>query len=81
MTAKELFEKLGYMQSETENYIRYENDKTKYDKIVIYFKYDIKEMILISNNKRTDINSIVDLSLEECHAIMQQMQELGWFND
>ena len=79
MTAKEMFEKLGYKLHESYNYLQYvfESEETKDLLFYIEFDTDIKK-ILIDCNRKDYIN---DLSMQELQAINKQIEELGWNNE
>ena len=68
MTAKEMFEKLGFYEDKnhfsTMAIIVYRNEKYEYS---LYFDYD----------KTIDIECVVSLDLLQ--AINQQVKELGWY--
>ena len=86
MSAKEMFEKLGYEQVETKVSIRYE--KREIDKTTVFITEDLKEVKgrkLISRiefeiNQFGDkaITGAVYISPAEFKAIQQQVKELGW---
>lgn len=72
MTAKDMFEKLGYEYFNNELRITYQN-------------YVISECKLIEFNLREkkmwladDSEEVVELSYKEIKAINQQVNELGW---
>jgi len=72
MTAKEMFEKLGY------KYTRYGNDiefykQFEHAEVKIYFA-DFAKTIEMSSDK--DITFTIDI--EELQAINKQVEELGW---
>ena len=71
MTAKEMFEALGYEYKEKEN------------DIVYTFKIYKKWKIFISKLYPTFRVSLADTSLSksDMKAITQQMKELGWIDD
>lgn len=79
MSAKEMFEKLGYeLKKETQYFLCYEK-ATTYDGIdVITFIYESKH-IQIYNIFPVDRHlSAKDITLEELQAINKQVEELGW---
>ena len=74
MTAKEMFEKLGYEKYIYSNGIRYTDGNTEQN---IEFEND--GFINIYNtcyNRKRDIEV---LTVEEIQAINQQVKELGWY--
>ena len=78
MTAKEMFEKLGYFEASMPNA----------DEIVFNFKSsDIEDYRYIAFNKIDkyievdDYTDYFKLSLEELQAINKQVEELGWNNE
>lgn len=72
MTAKEMFEELGYKLARYGNDVEY-CKQFEYAKINIYFT-NFAKVIEISSNK--DIAYTVDL--KELQAINKQIEELGW---
>lgn len=70
MSAKEMFEKLGFYEDKNHfsinSIIVYRNEKYEYS---LYFDYD----------KTIDIECVV--SLELLQAINKQVEELGWNNE
>ena len=81
MSAKEMFEKLGYKQlgsfKPNDNYIVIAWDKEKHsDRFTIYF-YGDKAVRVIMGTKRGEIYPPI-IELEELQAINQQVKELGW---
>ena len=82
MTAKEMFEKLGYKYHRTPQGIVCQKSYTNSypcDEIIIYdnvFDFNNKEIrkSRIYLEKRTYIN----ITLEELQAINKQVEELGW---
>ena len=81
MSAKEMFEKLGYEQlgsfKSDDNYIVIAWDKEKYgDKFTIYF-YGDKAVRVVMETKRGEIYPPI-VELEELQAINKQVEELGW---
>ena len=81
MTAKEMFEKLGYKQLGSfrpdDNYIVIAWDKEKYsDRFTIYF-YNDKAVRVIMETKRGEIYPLI-VELEELQAINKQVEELDW---
>ena len=81
MSAKEMFEKLGYKQlgsfKPDDNYIVIAWDKEKHgDRFTIYF-YGDKEVRVVMETKRGEIYPPI-VELEELQAINKQIEELGW---
>ena len=75
MTAKEMFEKLGYKQQEVinkENYLLYISKMNE----IIFNKKHKQVGKQIVNSAITDM-----ITLEELQAINKQVEELGWNND
>ena len=72
MTAKEMFEKLGYKYTKYGNDIEF-NKQFEYAEVKIYFA-DFAKTIEISSDK--DITFTIDI--EELQAINKQVEELGW---
>ena len=78
MTAKELFESLGYKQIATYyNLIEYIDDKEGSDYVYIIFDLSLKvyEVGYFDGYKTT---VPITTSIKEHKAITQQMKELGW---
>ena len=75
MTAKEMFEELGYEFDITE-YDEFKPDFNYVDKNdnVIYFDLEDKELCFIPVNKQLIIRN----PLELLQAINKQVEELGW---
>lgn len=73
MSAKEMFEKLGYEQFNYSNGIRYTDGNTEQN---IEFVND--GFINIYNTCYNRERDIEVLTVEEIQAIYQQIQELGW---
>jgi len=85
MTAREMFEKLGYKYHRTpQGIVCHKSYSVSYpcDEIIIYnndFDFNNKEIrkTRIYLEKRTYIN----ITLEELQAINKQVEELGWNNE
>lgn len=76
MTAKEMFEQLGYKLIDKKDKLIYENDYTE-QKITIY-KNDKKiifELIWLNDN------DYYVFTLKELQAINKQVEELGWLDE
>lgn len=71
MTAKEMFEKLGYEQDLNSERIRYFNEETKYY-VVFFLEYKIYTIGCSNENEDVGIN------IELHKAINKQVEELGW---
>ena len=69
MTAKEMFEKLGYYPS-------YDYDNPKYD-FAFYLKYSQK-MIVFNIKDKTIAVYDGTITIEDLQAINKQVEELGW---
>ena len=72
MSAKEMFEKLGYYPS-------YDYNKPKVD-FAFYKKYSSKMIVF---NIKDKIIEIIDggINIQELQAINKQVEELGWNNE
>ena len=70
MTAKEMFEELGYEQKIKNNVIYY------FKKIHIPKSYIIYSINFINDNKEIFISKNIDI--KELKAINKQCEELGW---
>jgi hypothetical protein len=75
MSAKKMFEKLGYEYKEDDYFITYENDKlVKY--VVLFSKeYMCVEITPTCNG---NIHTFVRISEKLLQAINKQIEELGW---
>lgn len=73
MTAKEMFEKLGYEQFNYSKGIRYTNEQTEQN-----IEFEDDGFINIYNTTCNRPESIEVLIVEEIQAIYKQIQELGW---
>lgn len=75
MSAKEMFEKLGY-EFEITEYEEFKPDYNYVDKNdnVIYFDLEDKELCFIPANKQM----IIRQPLKFIQAINKQVEELGW---
>lgn len=71
MSAKEMFEKLGYEYFNNGLRISYSNFEKECK--LIEFQLNKKKMILAD-----DSEEIVELSIQEIKAINKQVEELGW---
>lgn len=69
MSAKEIFEKLGYKQNKISNIINYTNEN---ERNVIQFTADCTGNSIYINLHGSAI------SMEEYRAINKQVEELGW---
>lgn len=68
MSAKEMFEKLRYKQTNNDNYLTcYSNEEENY---YIYFY-----------NYWKKIEVLHDITMKELQAINKQIEELGWDNE
>lgn len=74
MTAKEMFEELGYDYFENHYRITYQNFDVECK--LIEFDKMKKKMDLAD-----DSEEVVELSFKELQAINKQVEELGWNND
>ena len=80
MTARQMFEKLGYEYNErTEKLygiIEY-SKQFEYAEMTIDFDNKSKEVELYTD--KSDV--AIDITLEELQAINKQVEELEWYND
>ena len=78
MSAKKMFEKLGYSWKEENSYISFTKVYWKHwvfqSKITIWFWKPLQKISIYDKE-------YIDLTLEELQAINKQMEELGWLND
>lgn len=75
MSAKEMFEKLGYEHFDNGIRITYQNYKISECKLIEFQLYN-KKMWLAD-----DSEELVELSLKEIQAINKQIEELRWNNE
>ena len=75
MTAREMFEKLGYTKHVSDNRIIYENGNYIMCHII---EFNLKDKIVYSCTEYEAGNAIKGLTLNELKAIQRQMKELGW---
>ena len=76
MTAKEMFEELGYKYEENNTEIIYFNSfRSRFQYLIVFYK-DIKtiEKFKYYNNVSVGIN------VKELQAINKQIEELGWLD-
>ena len=74
MSAKEMFEKLGYTQDKQKDYIVYWKPLKFGRELQIEFNFKFKT---IEMRKTPDMRCEV-INLKELQAINQQIKELGW---
>lgn len=68
MSAKDMFKKLGYKQTNNDNYsICYSNEEENF--YIYFYKYWKK------------IEVLHDITIQELKAINKQVEELGWNNE
>lgn len=83
MSAKEMFEKLGYEMlgsfNPKENYIIVSWSKEIYDCITTIYFYADKNLRIVMENEKGCIYPPV-FTLDELQAINKQVEELGWLN-
>ena len=81
MSAKEMFEKLGYKQLGSfkpgDKYIVIAWDREKYDEQFTIYFYGSKEIRVVMETKRGELYPPL-FNLEELKAINKQVEELGW---
>lgn len=73
MSAKEMFEELGYEQFNYSKGIRYTNEQTEQN-----IEFEDDGFINIYNTCYNRPNDIEVLIVEEIQAINKQVEELGW---
>lgn len=76
MTAKEMFEKLGYEQEEMYNCIYYNKGQK-----CIEIWLNAKEIQCNEYIKEDEHYIPADITFEELQAINKQVEELGWLGD
>lgn len=83
MSAKDMFEKLGYETLyEFDTYIYYEKplkENPTYEKDYEHLEFNLINKTI--NKTYGDDNSVSDITLEELKAINQQCKDLGWLNE
>lgn len=74
MTAKEMFEKLGYKRTEERNLITYKKNESE----IIEINFDIKEKLYWSNVEvlGTEFNTFLPINYHLHQAISKQMEEI-----
>lgn len=75
MTAKEMFEELGFTKSEDNYFISYTNDKVINYTFVFSKEYECVELLSSVEGK---IHYFTRLSKKLLKAINKQVEELGW---
>lgn len=75
MSAKEMFEKLGYKKRDEYNEIKYSRNIIKEDGKIYYLSED-EEIIFHENN--IWFGGKIVLNKKELQAINKQIEELGW---
>lgn len=81
MSAKEMFEKLGYFEKEhTKSYLRYKTLVDCYHGESIDFDLKNKRFRLTNKTSQGNIHFKYG-TMEEFKAIQQQIKELGWESD
>lgn len=79
MTAKEMFEKLGYEERKHENFIKYVGKFFVSDWYIVLF--DLTEKTVtpqVTSDSPFTPSEPLDLSIELLKAINKQIEELGW---
>ena len=75
MTAKEMFEKLGYEYYKEQGVITYINKEDDNEKTIEFIDNGLSDILVRINEKEYYVFCI---SLEELQAINKQVEELGW---
>lgn len=82
MSAKDMFEKLGYEYNNYGNHIDYQIYRTRNISQVIDFRLDIKKIWLTCeeyiNEDEKWISNDFEMTIELLQAINKQVEELGW---
>ena len=82
MTAREMFEKLGYKDVSynypNKDYIAYQNDKTVIYTIIFVKEYNCVEIMPILNIDERRPVHFTRLDMPLLQAINKQVEELGW---
>ena len=77
MTAKEMFEELGYEQTITQYYIKYYSEENS--------KYSCWTKIVFNLDEETiyadDTYEGMNIDMQTFKAIHQQLKELGWLDE
>ena len=83
MSAKEMFEELGYkLMNDCEYYLFYEKplkENTEYENDYLHISFEKKDKAFIKTYG--DDNSPEIITMEELKAINKQVEELGWNNE
>lgn len=80
MSAKEMFEELGYVYSKDEEgiyYLKYFIETNCYMKIE--FIFELKDIFIYLENNASNVYT--SICLQELRAINKQVEELGWLGD
>ena len=79
MSAKEMFEKLGYEQRKHENFIKYVGKFFISDWHIVLFDLTVKTITpQVSSDSPFTTLEPLDLNVELLQAINKQVEELGW---
>ena len=80
MSAKEMFEKLGYKELIKNKtymfYVKELRDNPEYENDYIHLEFDFKDKTICKTYG--DDNSVYEITLEELQAINKQVEELKW---
>lgn len=80
MSAKDMFEKLGYNELIKHKtymfYIKPLKENVEYENDEIHLEFDFKHKTFVKTYG--DDNSVYEITLEELQAINKQVEELGW---
>lgn len=80
MSAKEMFEELGYNEFYKHKtymfYVKPLKENPNYENDYIHLEFDFKNKTFVKTYG--DDNSVYEITLEELQAINKQVEELGW---
>lgn len=84
MSAKEMFEKLGYKQLIVHEpyymfYIKELKENPEYENDEIHLEFNFKNKTI--SKTYGDDNSVYPITIDELQAINKQIDELGWNNE
>lgn len=80
MTAKEMFEKLGYKLRQNDNFFIQYNNFFDDDATISFCKIDKKYTCFYGEYEEEDVD-LREITIEEHKAITQQLKELGWLDE
>ena len=76
MSAKEMFEKLGYELEKGYEYLKYTQVSKETNNLEYYIEFDSETKTILIDCNRKDFTS--DINIKELDAINKQVDELNW---